>query len=337
MSVAPAEDKVVVPKTAPAAAGAVSDGRGVRPPRRLLLRMAGTGVVVALLLYYPVGAWRAHVVDDDPAFAPPAGQAGQSKAVALAAALIRREIDVHAWTPNKPIFMPTAILTDMPNFQMGIAAMIGRFAIEMDERIGRPPSKDGDASASDADLDRAAGLMQYPPTVWMIDPAVPWARTLSTEKQYRNAAWALEAYNLRLAAGTASFARGAPALLAVVERFAKELDGTAALLEGPIDDGGSWFSRSAGPAFFNAKGRAYAALLLLRALGEDYRPVLAERNLAASWRAMLASLTAAAVPKPWLVFDGDAASLFVPNHLAVQGYHLLRAKGRLIELAEGLR
>jgi hypothetical protein len=207
----------------------------------------------------------------------------------------------------------------------------------MDEQIGRIASQDGAALASDADLDRAAGLMQYPPTVWMIDPAVPWARILSTEKQYRNAARAFEAYNQRLAAGTARFAKTAGTLQAVAERFAKELDGTAAMLESPINEDGGWFSSSAGRVYFNVKGRAYAGLLLLRALGEDYRSVLAERNLAEGWRAMLASLAAAAAPRPWLVLDGDGASLFVPNHLAVQGYYLLRAKSRLVELSEALR
>lgn len=324
---APSADAEVPPTPQPSP-------RSTRIPRRLLA-LAGLGVVLALLLYYPVGAWRAQVIDDDISFAPQPVAAGQSKAVAVAAALIRREIDVHGWTPNKPFFMPAAILTAMPSYQTGITAMVGRFAIEMADLVGRPAKAEG--TSSDVDLDRAAGLMQYPPNVWMIDPAVPWAKTISTEKQYRNGARSFEAYNQRLGAGDASFDRRPEVLQAVAERFAKELDKAAASLEEPIDAASGWFGGASAKAYYGAKGRAYAAWLLLAALGEDYKDVLAERNLAEPWQAMLSSLQAAATPKPWMVMDGDADSVWVPNHLANQGYRLMRARSRLAELAEALR
>ncbi len=335
MTGAPAEDQA---ETGGDVAPRGFSATGLLPRRhrcRRLLALCGSGVLLAFLLYYPVGAWRAHVIDDDPAYGAGAAAPGQSKAVMIAAMLIRREIDQHGWTPNKPFFMPTAILVDMPNFQKGVTAMIGRFAIEMDQQIGRP-GKDGGAAA-DADLERAAGLLQYPPDVWMIDPAAPWARTLSTEKQYRNAARSFEAYNQRLAAGEAGFDRRPQVLQAVLVRFAKELDGAAARLDGPIGQASGWFSRAAGEAYYGGKGRAYAALLLLGSLGEDEAGLLADRGLTEAWQAMLASLAKAATPRPWLVLDGDAASTLVPNHLAVQGYHLLRAASRLQELAEALR
>jgi hypothetical protein len=342
MTVSPAEDQASAPETEGRAApssepspSSSADGLATWPKRRRLLALCGLGVLLAFLLYYPVGAWRAHVIDDDPAFAAPASASGQSKAVAAAALLIRREVDLHGWTPNKPFFMPAAILVDMPNFQKGVTAMIGRFAIEMAQQIGRL-QKDSTAG-SDADLDRAAGLLQYPPDVWMIDPAAPWARTLSTEKQYRNAARSFEAYNQRLAAGLAGFDRRPAVLAAVLSQFAKELEATAAPLEGPIGAADGWFSRAAGTVYYGGKGRAYAALLLLRGLGEDDADLLAARGLTGAWQAMLGSLAAAATPRPWVVLDGGPASVLVPNHLAVQGYHLLRAATRLSELAEALR
>lgn len=343
MTVSPAGEQAKVPETEGqtppvSAAGKFSAAEILRewPKRRRLLALCGLGVLLAFLLYYPVGAWRAHVVDDDPSFAAGDGAAGQSKAVAVAALLIRREIDVHGWTPNKPFFMPASILVDMPNFQKGITAMIGRFAIEMDQQIGRL-GRDGAAAGADADLERAAGLLQYPPDVWMINPTAPWARTLSTEKQYRNAARSFEAYNQRLAAGLAGFDRRPEVLAAVLLRFSKELEGTAARLDGPIEAASGWFSRDAGETYYGGKGRAYAALLLLRGLGEDDAELLTARGLTDAWQAMLGSLAAAATPRPWVVLDGGAASTLVPNHLAVQGYHLLRAATRLSELAEALR
>jgi hypothetical protein len=305
----------------------------VRPATgRRLLALAGAGVLLALLLYYPVGDWRAHKIDDDVSFHPDGYQPNQSMAVAVAAALLHREIDVHGWTANKPFFMPAAILDDMPAYQKGITAALGRFAIEMDEAVGRDPA----APEGDADLARAAGLLQYPPNIWMIDPAVPWATTLSTDKQYRNAARALEAYNLRLAAGTAAFSRQAETLRGVTERFAKALGDTAAGLdpETAVKTDQPWRSDR---AFYDAKGRAYASFMVLRGLGGDFAELLAERGLGDRWQAMLTSLRHAAEPRPLVVLDGAADSLVVPNHLANQGFQLLRARDQLAQLAEALR
>ena len=307
------------------------------PKRRRLLGLCGLGILLAFLLYYPVGAWRVHVIDDDPSFGAAGAAAGQSKAVAEAALLIRREIDQHAWTPNKPFFMPAAILRSMPSFQKGVIAMICRFAVEMNLQIGRPGKDGAVPSQADADLERAAGLLQYPPDVWMIDPKAPWARTLSSEKQYRNAARSFEAYNQRLAAGTATFDRRGEVLRVVLMHFAKDLEATAARLEGPIAAADGWFSGAAGELYYGGKGRAYAALLLLRGLGEDDADVLAAHGLTEAWQTMLAALAQAALPRPWVVLVGGAASILVPDHLAVQGYHLQRAELRLGELAEALR
>lgn len=331
MTAQPADDLQAVAETEAAARPA-----GIRLPlaRRRVLLLAALGVLLALLLYYPVGAWRAHAIDDDPGFTATA-PAGQSQAAALAALLIRREIDVHGWTPNKPFFMPAAILTDMPNFQKGIIAAIGRFAIEMDEQIGRPEA-DGQP-ATDADLAAAAGLLQYPANVWMIDPRVPWATTISTEKQYRNAARALEAYNQRVANGQAAFSRRADTLAAVLARFAKDLDDAAVQLDGPVGRRGGWLAGGATADYFAVKGRAYATLLLLRALGEDDRQVLAERELLTAWQDMLGALAGAATPRPWVVLAGAPDSLVVPNHLAAQGFALLTAESRLTALADALR
>ncbi len=327
---------------APASEGMATESvavraRSARPPPRRLLLLAALGVLLALLLYYPVGAWRAHVIDDDIGFASAAPPAGQSHAVTVAAALIRREIDQHGWTPNKPFFMPAAILDDMPAYQKGILAAVGRFAIEMDEQVGRRAQGDSGGPEGDPDLGRAAGLLQYPPNVWMIDPAVPWATTVSTEKQYRNAARALEAYNQRLAAGQAAFFRRPEALAALLDRFAWDTDATAAGLDQAAGNGGGWFAGHIAGPFYGAKGRAYGTLLVLNALGDDFSNLLVERHLAADWHAMLAALQAAATPRPWVVLSGTADSTLVPNHPAVLGYHLSRAGSRMAALAKALR
>ncbi len=327
MTVSPAEESA--PAASPAGAAA---GPSRRPAGWQLLLLAGLGVVLALALYYPVGAWRVHVVDDDPSFALSAVQAGQSRAVAVAAQLLRREVDGHGWTPNKPFFMPAAILVAMPNFQKGIAATVGRFATEMAQRLGRPAP-----GAGDVDLDRAAELLATPPDVWMINPAAPWARTLSTEKQYRNAARSSRPTIKDYLPAARSSTRGRRRWGVVLQHFAKDFDANAAALEAPVAAAHGWFGGASTEAYYDGKGRAYAAYLLLRGLGEDDRALLAERGLSEAWAALLTSVAAAALPKPWVVLDGGASSILVPNHLALQGYHLLRARARLADLAEALR
>jgi hypothetical protein len=171
----------------------------------------------------------------------------------------------------------------------------------------------------------------------MIDPKAPLARTLSTEKQYRNAARSLEAFNLRLKNGDATYDRGATALGDTLEAMAKDLTDAAATLDGPIAEGGGWFAHGVATLYYNGKGRAYASLLILKALGEDDRGLLVARGLDDSWQAMLASLRQASRPRPWLVMVGGGGSALVPDHLAVQGYHLLMAASRLNDIAEALR
>jgi hypothetical protein len=115
------------------------------------------------------------------------------------------------------------------------------------------------------------------------------------------------------------------------------LDATAGRFDVPIGEASGWFSAAADRTYYDGKGRAYAALLLLRGLGEEDVDILEARGLTGSWQAMLNAVAEAATPRPWVVLAGGAESVLVPNHLAVQGYHLLRAGSRLSQLAEALR
>ena len=63
-------------------------------PAAVAALAVGCGVVVALVLYYPVGALIVQNIDDDPQFAPRNVAPGESHAVAAAAQLVTREVDV---------------------------------------------------------------------------------------------------------------------------------------------------------------------------------------------------------------------------------------------------
>ena len=51
---------------------------------------------------------------------------------------------------------------------------------------------------------------------------------------------------------------------------------------------------------------------------------------------MVASLLEGAALKPWVVINGRPDALMQPNHLAAQGFYLIRARAQLEELNDVL-
>jgi hypothetical protein len=310
--------------------------RRLRLPR-LSLGLAGlwTGrallaLLILIALYYVLGALIVHRIDDDPAFAAPAAAGGGgSRAVAIAAALLEREVDDHQRVANDPFFLPGAVLDNMPNYQQGIVAALSRFGIEMTDQIGRTRG----SSQADADLDKAAGLLKYPGDIWLFDFSTSWAPTASSEAQYRAARAALVSYNQRLSGGSAVFERRADNLLATLERIAADLGSASAVIDRHIvEEAGSPLDFEADDIFYRNKGRLYGYYLLLRELGVDFEKVIIDRDLALTWSQMLETFEVAATMQPWVVLNGAPSSQFVPSHLAGQGFYLLRARTQLREV-----
>ncbi len=303
-----------------------------RRRRRWLLLVALP--LVLLLGWYGGGAFSVHVIDDDPAFAESIEvEPGGSRAVAVAAALIEREVMRHRWVANDPWFMPGAVLDNMPAYQQGIVYALSRFAIELTDRLARVRG----SSQIDPDADEAAGRLKYPGDVWIFE----WSSTPvqpSSESQYRKALEALRRYNARLAQGQAVFDRRADNLRDTLDRFASDLGSASAAIDEQIRIGATTLvDFGADDLFYANKGRLYAYALLLRALGEDFRELINERNLARAWEQMLAAMTEAAALDPWWVTNGALDSPALPNHLAAQGFLLLRARTQLREIVDILQ
>jgi len=299
--------------------------------RRPLLWSIVVVVLAILLLYYPVGALIVHTVDDDPDFAPAEVQPGASRAVALAAGLIDREVSQHAWPANDPWFFPGAILDNMPNYQRGIIQALRRFALEMTDQIGRARG----SSQADADLERARSLLNYSSDVWVWDLDVSFWPTAPSDQQYLAARDALLSYNRRLAAGTAVFDRRADNLLATLDRIAKDLGSTSAALEQRVEQhSGGLIDFEADDRFYRTKGELYAYALLMRELGKDFEPLLVERGLQKLWADMLGNLFAGAGLQPWVVVNGAPDSQGLPSHLVAQGFFLLRARSQMFEISD---
>lgn len=291
-----------------------------------LLPLAGLTAVGALV----VGMAMAHIVDDDTEFGPGTVQAGQSRAVAVASRLIFREVDQHKWTANDPIFVPSGWLDDMPNFQQGIVAAVSRYVRAMADMSDR-------GQGTDMELERAAGLLKYPGTVWKFDPSTSWAPTASSEKQYRNAARNLAEYNDHSAADKAGIERNVATLQTLVTALGKDLAAASAVIDQHLaEDHSALFDPAADDVFYMTKGKAYAYALLLREIGWDYAHVLTDRDQAAAWRQMVDSLKAAAGLTPLMVLNGAPDGTFLPSHLTAQGFYLLRARAQLTDIAEHL-
>lgn len=288
----------------------------------------GIVLLVALLLYYPVGMVWIHNIDDDVKLAVDV-KPNESRSVAVAATLIARETNRNRWTANDPFFLLAAALDNMPNFQQGILYALSRFAIEMSDQIGRVRG----SSQVDKDLDTAAGLLKYPGDVWFFNFSTSIMPTAASEQQYRKAGRALKVYNERLAQGEATFERRADNLQTTLERIAADLGSASAVIDSQIEDGAWFIDFDADDIFYQTKGRLYAYYELLAAFRQDFGQVIQERELGKAWDQMLESMRHAAVLDPFVIVNGDPEGQLLPSHLAAQGFYLLRARTQLKEIA----
>ncbi len=305
-----------------------------RPFPRLSLRTGGilsAAITIGMLLYYPLGMVFVHTINDDVNYQVTDDSAAgrNSRAVAIAVALIEREVESTTWAANKPFFHPATLLDNMPNFQMGMIYAISRFAIEMTDVLGRTRG----SSQADADLDKASGLLKYDGTIWIWEPSTSLMPTASAERQYIAAKKALVRYNQRLIDGQAVYDRRADNLIAFLERIGSDLGSASAALDTrTMESEAGWFDTQADDIFYATKGRLYGYYLLLREIGKDFENVLQEKKVDNAWDQMLSSMKTAAAMDPLVVTNGSNDGLFVPSHLAVQGFYLLRARTQLKEV-----
>ena len=305
-------------------------GRVSESVSRRGIAIAGAVIAAALLLYYPIGMIWIHKISDQIDFvAEPAAPEGGAHAVAMAAALVDREINENRWTANDPFFMPSSALDNMPNYQQGIIGAVARFAFELTDQLGRTRG----SSQTDSDLQEAAGLLQYSGTKWVWDPSISLMPTAASEQQYQKAITSLRRYNQRLAGGSAVFERRGDNLLATLDRIALDIGSSSAVLDQHVSaEAGSFIDLRADDLFYGIKGQNYAYYMLLRELGRDFENVIRERELNTAWAQMLDSMRKAASLDPGVVINGSPDGQFMPSHLVAQGFYLLRARTQLREI-----
>jgi hypothetical protein len=322
-----ANDPFLDASGAPSAGGRASGGR-LRAVKWLL----GLALL-AILAYYPIGMIVVHKIDDDPEFKAAAAPAGASQAVAVEAALLSREVDHNGWIANDPFFQPGSLLDNMPNFQLGMLQAMRRFTLELQDQIGRSRA----SSSIDPDLQKAVGLLNYSPTVWMWNRG-SIAPAPSSETQYRQGILALQSYNDRLAQGKAVFEPRADNMMMTLDGIGKDLGDASSDIDKQIDDSsGNWLDFAADDVFYRTKGLAYAYGIMLRDLGIDYKQVIQEKGATAIWQRMVGSLMEAAALRPWVVVNGRPDAQLQPNHLAAEGFYIQRARTQLYEMIDILQ
>ena len=306
------------------------DEGGVITGKRIKIAL----LIIALLLifYYPVGALLTHKIDDDLDYKvrTPLGSEAQSRAVAMAAALIDREVNKNGWTRNDPFFMPASILDNMPNFQQGIIDALGRFAYELADQIGRRRG----SSQVDPDLEEVSGALQISGERWMIGSGGLQAMS---ESEYNKAHKALVSYNARVARGDAVFDRRADNLLATLDRIALDLGSSSDAIEKHLETAGDFrIDRDGDNIFYTNKGTLYAYYMVLRELGIDFQAVIEQKDITKLYDEMLGTLREAAALQPLVVVNGTPDGQIFPSHLASQGFYLLRARTKMREITNVL-
>jgi hypothetical protein len=284
-----------------------------------------------LPFYYVIGAVSTHRINDDLNFKADDGGPGTSKTIAVIAGLIDREVNETAWSPNTQAFQPAAMLRfggNMVNYQSGLVKALSTLTLEIDSQVGRTRG----TSAADPDLGKARQGLSRQPDTWFVDSF--WL-TSSADQEYRKAEEALRAYNVRVGNGTAVFDVRVDSLQAVLNRSALDIGASSDALEKQIGAGRKVFiDRRADKLFYFVKGQSYAYFITLRALREDFKDVLVERRVTGLYEAMLADLATAASLQPAIVQNASPESLLMPNHLATQGFYLLRARAKLREISD---
>lgn len=297
-------------------------------PRYVAIAL-GAFIIFLALVYYPVGMVVVHNIDDSEKFSAeeyyvPNG----SHAVAMAIALIDRETNKNRWVASDPFFFPGSMLTRMPAFQRGIMASLSRFSIEMYDQIGRTRG----SSQADPDLQKANGLLNYSPTVWMFDFSTSILPTTSSPTQYRAGMQSLKDYNNRLSRGTAIFDRRADNLIETLNRIAGDLGSSTASIASFVETRSGLSFGGSAELFYHTKGRLYANYLLLRELQVDFADIIKEKQLEAIWGLMLDSFRDGMRLHNFLIINATPDSQFFPNHLATQGFYVMRARTQLYEI-----
>ncbi len=303
-------------------------------PKRRWRRYLFLTVLPLVLVYYMLGALLLSRVDDNLAFAPGAADLppNGSRAVAAMSSLMNREVSTYGWKPDNPWFFPTWLMDNMPNFQTGILRTVRQTSLELKDHIARLRG----AGGTDNDLEEAYQSLSFPPDKWYLNLSAPIISS-SSGNNYNRAVKSLRKYNARVAGGTALYERRSDTLYATLDRMALSLGNASNMIDQQVDAGQKKIiDFNADNVFYDARGQAYAAYIILSALRSDYSELIAQRQLGKLWDDMLQDLRELIQVDPIMVTNGKSGGL-VPNDLLAQNAKLGQVRSRLREITSILQ
>ena len=213
-------------------------------------------------------------------------------------------------------------------FQRGVNQAIRRTTIELVDTLGRVRG----TSEIDKNLQKARGALQFDEATWYFSFS-PFGPKTPTPSFYRSAIKDLNKFNDRLEKCEAVFDARADNLLQFLDRIAKDIGATSAILRERSENYDSgWFDTRADDRFWFAYGQLYAYHGILTGARTDFAEVIEERRLTAIWDELEDQLRASVNIQPAIVSNGAEAGWLMPSHLATLGFYVLRVRSNLVEI-----
>ena len=261
----------------------------------------------------------------------------KSMVVEATADLVDFNVNENAWISSMLLYklglfgLPwekTPYFDNKAAFQRGVHQAIGRTALELVDTLGRVRG----TSQTDEDLRRARGGLQFDETTWYFSLS-PFGPKTPTPSFYRSAIKDLHKFNDRLEKCEAVFDVRADNLLQFVDRIAKDIGATSAILRERSENYDSgWFDMRADDLFWFAYGQLYAYYGILTAARADFADVIDERRLATLWDELEEQLRASLRIQPAIISNGAEDGWLMPSHLATLGFYVLRVRSNLVEV-----
>lgn len=282
-------------------------------------------LVLAVLLYYPLGGALVEKIDRDTNYVQSA-ETKSSSTISIMNQLVNREVNQHSWTANLPLFFPSYFLDNMPNYQMGMVEAIAVVAGPVSKQI-----QCAEGSKANSFMTTAAELLDYPGNVWIFAPENRLKIAPSSSSQYRKARKRLNDTNEALENEVCFWHKNPQNLADIISKIQKDLNKASESLEKQInEESQSWFDTSSDDVFYNSQGKAYSYLMILKALSQDYKEVILANNLYQDWTKAIRALENAVDINPQMVRNGELNSSFASNHLISLGYYIAKAQNILI-------
>jgi hypothetical protein len=261
----------------------------------------------------------------------------RSLVVDATANLVDFNVNQNAWISSMLLYKlglfglswdKTPFFDNKASFQRGVNQAIRRTTIELVDTLGRVRG----TSQIDADLQSARGALQFDEYTWYFS-FNPFGPKTPSPSFYRSAIKDLRKFNDRLEKCDAVFDARADNLLQFLDRIAKDIGATSAILRERSENYDSgWFDTRADDRFWFAYGQLYGYYGILKAARADFADVIEERRLATLWDELEEQLRASLNIQPAIISNGAEAGWLMPSHLATLGFYILRVRSNLVEI-----